>query len=124
MRTGRTVVLSTVGLLAALTLAGCSSGGGFEKDDPEAHSACSKFLVDPVMEDVSEDDEFVMVFGTALVVGEHAAKATSPEVQAAAKELTGVGQWTIDNEALIQACEDAGYEVGEHSLAAYYLAQN
>lgn len=111
-------------VLAVLALTACSSSAGFEKDDPEAHSACTKFLVDPVMEDVADDEEIVMVLGTALAVGEHASKATTPEIQATAEELSGTGQWTIDEEALIQACEDAGYEVDEHSVAAVYLAQN
>lgn len=110
-------------VLAVLALTACSSSAGFEKDDPEAHSACTMFLVDPVMEDVADDEEIVMVLGTALAVGEHASKATTPEIQATAEELTGTGQWTIDDRALIQACEDAGYEVDELSVAAHYLAQ-
>ena len=71
---------------AVLALTACSSSAGFEKDDPEAHSACTKFLVDPVMEDVADDEEIVMVLGTALAVGEHASKATTPEIQATAED--------------------------------------
>lgn len=124
MRAMRKAVTGAISPLVVASLSACSSAGAFEKDDPEAHNACTKFLVDPVMKDLPEDDELAIVLGTVLIVGEHAAKATTPEVLAAAEPMTGLDQWLIDDVALIQARSDAGYVVDEDSVAAYYLAQN
>lgn len=110
-------------VLALVALTACSGSAGFEDDDPQAHSACSEFLVKPHMKGISADDEFVVVFGMGMVVGEHASKAEAPEVQAAAKPLEGLDQWLLDEDVLIAACTDAGYAVGDDSLAAHYLAQ-
>ena len=109
--------------LAIAALTACSGAGGYEKNDPEAHMACTKFLEEPSMEDVSADDELAVTLGTVLIVGEHAAKAESPEVRETAEELPGLDQWLLDDEALIATCEDAGYEVADQSVAAHYLAR-
>ena len=109
--------------LALVALTACSGGKGYESEDPEAHMACTKFLEEPSMEEVASGDEFVVTMGTALVVGEHAAKAEAPEVRATAEELAGLDQWLLDEDALIAACQEAGYEINDQSVAAHYLAQ-
>lgn len=115
--------LITPAAIILLGLSACSGNTGFEDSDPEAHQACTKFLVEPSLENVAPDEMFIVTMGTVLIVGEHASKAATPEIRATAEELPGLDQWVIDDDALITACTEAGYEVNDQSVAAHYLAQ-
>ena len=110
-------------VLALGALTACGGGGGFERSDPEAHHACTKYLEDPVLKDNPDEDELTLVLGTALIVGEHASKATTPEIRATANELEGLSQWLVDGEALIAVCSANGYEVNEGSIAEHRQEQ-
>ncbi len=106
-------------------LSACADMKGFEDSDPEAHSACTKFLEEELPEGNAELDDPLVALGTTLIVGEHAANASTPEIQAVAEEVTGTGQYLIDEAALISVCEDNGYEVSTGgSLAELWQSKN
>lgn len=109
IRTHRLATLTLLG--TALLLQGC--GGESLENDPRGQEAC-----DQLVQSVEYDGDAEIQMGSLLAAGEAALKARNEDIRAAAtplaedvEELEGFA--LVDQDALRDACENAGVEVPE-----------
>lgn len=99
----------------ALSACGGAGGGDLESSDPEGHAACVEYL-EHVYEVPKDQAGQVRIAGN-MQAAEHAFKATTPEIKAAA-ESYGADLYLADHDALVAACQAHGYVIQEGAPAS------
>ena len=120
----RRLTLTALGALTAGLLAtGCVGGRfDFRADDPSGFLACRDVTASRLTDDEDERQGLLETAAAAAAAAQIAAiRATvDPPVDPNAQEFVGqedIGEYTVDADALVAACEDAGFRAENVRLA-------
>jgi hypothetical protein len=124
MRHTRRPTLTALGVLTAALVAGCSyqpPSFTFRTDDPSGYVACRDVTASRLTDDDSERDDFLDTAAAAAAAAQTGIiRATvDPPVDPNKQEFVGqedVGQYTVDADALLQACGEAGFQTDDVQL--------
>ncbi|GAA2723397.1 hypothetical protein [Cellulomonas aerilata] len=112
----RRLTLPVLGVLAAGLVAGCSGPSfDFRTDDPSGYVACRDITASQLTDDDDERERFLETAAASAAASQTGdIRATvDPPVDPNRQEFIGqedIGQYTVDEDALFQACEDAGFQ--------------
>jgi hypothetical protein len=120
----RRLTLTAMGVLAAGLVAGCSyqpPSFTFRTDDPSGYVACRDATASRLTDDDSEREDFLDTAAAAAAASQTGdIRATvDPPVDPNRQEFVGqedIGQYTVDEDALLTACEAAGFQTDDIQL--------
>lgn len=122
MRPIRPVLTSVLGLLALGLASGCSQpSSDFSRDDPAGYTACRDVTASRQVDDDTEREELLATAAAAAAASQtgEIRDTVSPPVDPDALEQVGqedIGTYTVDEDALVEACEDVGFEPDDVDL--------
>jgi hypothetical protein len=124
MRDTRRLTLTALGVLVTGLVAGCSyqpPSFTFRTDDPSGYVACRDLTASRLTDDDSARSDFLDTAAAAAAAAQTGIiRATvDPPVDPNRQEFIGqedIGQYTVDEDALQQACEKAGFQPDDIQL--------
>jgi hypothetical protein len=120
----RRLTLTALGVLVTALVAGCGyqqPSFTFRTDDPSGYVACRDVTARGLTDDVSEREGFLDTAAAAAAASQTGIiRATvDPPVDPNKQEFIGqedIGQYTVDEDALLQACKTAGFQTDDVQL--------
>lgn len=122
MLANRRLTLTALTALTAGLLAGCSGPSfDFRNDDPSGYLACRDVTASRLTDDADgRDDLLTKAAAEAAASQTGDIRATvDPPVDASKQEFIGhedLGTYTVDEDALLAACEAAGFQTDDVQL--------
>jgi hypothetical protein len=122
--TRRPTLTALGALTAALLAAGCSGPSfDFRTDDPSGYVACRDLTASRLTEDDGDREHYLETAAVAAAAAQTGGiRATvDPPVDANLQEFIGQedrGDYTVDADALAEACERAGFQADDVQLAS------